>query len=596
MLTGALQIVLFLFILVALTKPLGVYMARVFAGERTWLTPLFGPIERLILKLVGVREDDDQPWYRYAGAVLAFSAAAFLVTYLLLRLQHLLPLNSSGVGPEQMPSHLAFNIATSFVTNTNWQSYSPELTLSTFSNMVALAMQNWASAAVGIAVAVAVIRGFARHNAHGIGNFWTDLTRATLYVLLPICLLASIFFIWQGVPQTMSAQAIVTTRTIEGGEQRIMVGPVASQESIKHVGTNGGGIFNANSSHPFENPTPLSDLISKLLIFLIPAGLTATFGRMVGSSRQGWAIFAAMAVLFAAGAGLALVSESAGNPHFAAYGVERSNLEGKEARFGIGASTLFASVGTAASAGAVNSMHGSLTPGASFVTLFNMLTGEVIFGGVGVGLYGMLMYAILAVFIAGLMVGRTPEYLGKKIEKFEVQMVMLAVLILAGSVLGFTAVASTLDLPKDGAMASLNTWPGGAYGGADTALGATTGNLANSGPRGFSELLYSFASATGNNGSAMAGLTANTPIYNTMLGLAMLLGRFLVIIPMLAVAGAMARKKMIPASAGTLPTDNGTFVLLLIGVVLIVGALTFFPALSLGPVVEQFQMTQGVKS
>jgi K+-transporting ATPase ATPase A chain len=462
--------------------------------------------------------------------------------------------------------------------------------------MVALAIHNWASAAVGIAVAIAVIRGFARKSASGVGNFWADVVRCTLYVLLPICLVGAVVFVALGVPQNFDPYTTVTT--LEGEKQTIALGPVASQEIIKQLGTNGGGFFNANSSHPFENPSPLSNFFTLVLIWSIPAAITHTFGKMVGNAKQGWAVFGAMAVLAIAGVVISTSAEQAGTPHLANAHIEtaatalqsRGNMEGKEVRFGIAASALFATVTTGASCGAVNSMHDSYTPLGGLVPLFNMLSGEVIFGGVGAGLYGMLMFAVLAVFIAGLMVGRTPEYLGKKIEKFEVQMAMLATLVLAASVLGFTALSSTTELPKEGALAALNTWPGSAYGGSDTVYGATTGNVNNSGAHGFSEILYAYASGTGNNGSAFAGFTANTPWYNVTIGLAMLIGRFLMIVPLLAMAGALARKAHVPASSGTFPTDTPTFTLLLIGVVLIVGALTYFPALALGPIVEHFQM------
>jgi K+-transporting ATPase ATPase A chain len=590
MLSGTLQILLFMGILLLLTKPIGLYMARVFEGEIRFLKWL----ERPLYALFGVKEDDDQPWTHYAGSVLAFSLVSLFATYAILRLQGMLPMNAPKFGGAQMPDHLAFNTAVSFTANTNWQSYSPDVTVSNFANMVGLAFHNWASAAVGIAVALAVVRGFARRSAKGLGNFWVDATRATLYVLLPISLVGALVYVAQGVPQTMTSDYIVTAKTVEGAAQKIALGPIASQEVIKQLGTNGGGFFNANSAHPFENPTPFADLLTKLLIFLIPAGLTYTFGRMVGNVRQGWALFGAMAAMFLVGAFVSLSAEQMGNPQFARLGVEAANMEGKEVRFGIGASTLFATITTAASCGAVNSMHDSFTPLGGLVPLFNMMTGEVIFGGVGAGLYGILMYAVLAVFIAGLMVGRTPEYLGKKIEKFEVQMAMLAVLVLAGSILGFTALAANLDLPKEGSMAVANTWPGSAYGGSDSVYGATTNNLNNGGAHGFSEILYAYTSATANNGSAFAGITANTPFYNLTLGLAMLVGRFLMIVPLLAMAGNLARKRHVPATAGTFATDNGTFVVLLIGTVIIVGALTFFPALSLGPIVEQFQMHQGV--
>lgn len=574
------QIILYFAIILSVTKPMGIYLVSVFEGHARWLSWL----ERPIFKLLGIQSDEDQNWKQYASSILAFSAVSMLLTYGLLRLQGILPLNPQGFGGSQMTPHLAFNTAVSFMTNTNWQSYSPESTLSYFSNMVSLAIHNWASAAVGLAVAVAFTRGLARKSAGGIGNFWSDVVRGSLYVFLPLSLIGALVFVIGGVPQTFEGPKTITT--IEGAKQTIALGPVASQEIIKQLGTNGGGFFNANSAHPFENPSPFIDLFTKLLIFLIPAGLTYMFGKMVGNVRQGWTVFAAMSVLFLAGAVIGTAAEQSGNPAFAQFGVQEANMEGKETRFGIAGSTLFASITTGASCGAVNSMHNSYTPIGGLVPLFNILTGEVIFGGVGAGLYGMLLFVILAVFIAGLMVGRTPEYLGKKIGKFEVQMAMIAVLAMAISILGMTALGSVLELPKEGPGAALNTL-------GETAYGSMTGNLNNPGPRGFTEMLYAFTSATGNNGSAFAGLTANTPIFNTLLGLAMLIGRFLVIIPVLAIAGNMAKKKVAPASAGTFPTDSATFSLLLVGVVVIVGALTFFPALALGPVVEHLQMTGG---
>lgn len=594
MLNGSLQILVFLAVILLLTKPIGIYIHKVFEGERTLLTPIFKPVERLLYALLGQREDEDQHWTQYAGAMLVFSLVSILATYALLRLQGALPLNAEKFGGDQMPGHLAFNTAASFASNTNWQSYTPETTVSNFSNMVSLAFHNWASAASGIAVAVAIIRGFARRTANGIGNFWVDMTRCTLYLLLPLSLFAALVFVQQGVPQTLRSDYVVSAKTLEGTEQKIPVGPVASQEAIKQLGTNGGGFFNANSAHPFENPTPFTDLFTKILIFLIPAGLTYTFGRMVGNVRQGWALLGAMSVLFLAGAFACLWAEQAGNPNFAKLGVQAMNMEGKEARFGIGASTLFATITTDASCGAVNAMHDSFTPIGGLVPLFNIMTGEVIFGGAGSGLYGMLMFAILGVFIAGLMVGRTPEYVGKKIERFEVQMAMLACLVLAGSILGFSALAANLQLPKEGPRASLNTYAGQNYGATETAYGPTTGNLNNNGAHGFSEILYTYTSATGNNGSAFAGITTNTPFYNVTIGFAMLIGRFLMMVPLLAIAGNLAKKKYVPESAGTFPTDNGTFVVLLVGTILLVGALTFFPALSLGPIVEHYQMLQGV--
>lgn len=612
---GLLQIALFFGVLMLCVKPLGAYMAHVFAGERTFLSPVFRPIERGFYKIFGVDEDDDMKWTTYAFSLLLFSAVGLLLTYVLLRLQGVLPLNPQGYGTKEMTPDLAFNTAASFTTNTNWQSYVPETTLSYFSNMVALAVHNWMSAAAGLAVAIALVRGLARRQegqtsaatqndtvsssgaasstkrAVGIGNFWVDITRSILYILLPIALLGALILVSQGVPQNFSRYTQATT--LEGAGQTIAQGPVASQEVIKMLGTNGGGFFNANSAHPFENPTPLSNLLQMLLIFLIPAALTYTFGKMVGNVKQGWALLAAMSLLFFAGVFASYHFEQAGNPQVAAQGIETvasstqsgGNMEGKETRFGIVNSALFATVTTGASCGAVNAMHDSFTPIGGMVLLLNILSGEVIFGGVGSGLYGMLMFAILAVFIAGLMVGRTPEYLGKKIEQFEVKMAMLAVLVLAASILGFTALGANLNLD---AQSAANYYAAG-----DTHYGATYNNVNNSGPHGLSEIFYAFTSATGNNGSAFAGITANTPFYNVTLGIAMLIGRFLMIIPLLAIAGSMARKKIAPISAGTFPTDSSTFVFVLIGVILIVGLLTYFPALALGPIVEHFQMLKG---
>ncbi|MBI2687585.1 MAG: potassium-transporting ATPase subunit KdpA [Acidobacteria bacterium] len=545
---GVLQILSYFALIVLLTKPMGVYMARLFSGERTLLYPVLRPVERLCYKLTGVREEVEQRWTQYAASLLAFSFVSFVFVYLFQRLQP-----RAGFSTAMTPD-LAFNTAVSFVTNTNWQSYSGETTLTYWVQMAALAVQNFASAAAGVAVAVALIRGFARQQASAIGNFWVDLTRGVLYLLLPLSLVGALFLCSQGVIQNFSPS--VTATTLEGKTQVIAQGPVASQEAIKMVGTNGGGFFNANSAHPYENPTPLTNLAQMLMIFLIPAGLTYTFGRMVGDTKQGWALFAAMSVLFLAGV-------------FVVYGAEQAafNMEGKEVRFGIAATSLFATITTAASCGAVNGMHGSLTPLGGLVPLFNMETGEVIFGGTGAGLYGMLLFAILAVFIAGLMVGRTPEYLGKKIEGKEVRMAMLALIATSAVILLFAGASSVLPF----ATASLN----------------------NGGPRGFAEILYAYSSAAANNGSAFAGLNANTPWFNVTLGLAMLIGRFLIIIPMLAVAGSLAAKKKLAVTSGTLPTHGPLFVTLLIGTVVIVGALTFFPALSLSPIVEHLLMQQG---
>jgi K+-transporting ATPase ATPase A chain len=608
---GILQLLLYFVVILLLTRPLGSYMARVFQGERTFLTPILRPVERLFYRMFGVNQEQDMPWTTYAFAMLMFSAAGMLLTYVLLRLQHLLPLNPQHFGTQQMTPDLAFNTSASFTTNTNWQNYSPEVTISYLSNMVALASHNWMSAATGIAVAIAVVRGFARHSVNGIGNFWVDMTRSILYILLPVCALYALFLVWQGVPQNFAPYTQATT--LEGARQSIAQGPVASQEAIKMLGTNGGGFFNANSSHPYENPTPLSNFIQIVSIFSIGAGLTYTFGKMVGNTKQGWALFGAMAFMFIGGLSLCYWSEARGNPNVEKLGVMTSatagqsggNMEGKEVRFGIANSALFATVTTDASCGAVNSMHDSYTPLGGMVPLLNIMCDETIFGGVGAGLFGMLMYAIVAVFIAGLMVGRTPEYIGKKIEKFEVRMAILAVLILFANVMLWTALGSNVNLPpgKDSVtvtpredyfirhtMAAWNRVNGS---NPPLYLGATWNNVNNSGAHGFSEILYQYASQTGNNGSAFAGFTGNTPYYNLTGGVAMFIGRFLMMIPLLAMAGSLARKKVVPASAGTLATDTGTFAFLLAFVVLIVGALEYFPALSLGPIVEHFQMLGG---
>jgi K+-transporting ATPase ATPase A chain len=568
---GILQIALFFLVVLALAKPMGGYMAKVFAGERTWLHPVLRPLEKAIYRLCGIDETHEQRWTGYAGGVLVFSLVSLLLTYLIMRVQQWLPWNPQGLA--NVEQFLSFNTAASFTTNTNWQAYTPETTMSYFTEMMALATHNFFSAAVGIAVAIAFVRGFSRHSVKTLGNFWVDFTRATFYVLLPISIVFALVLCSQGVIQNLSAYTKATT--LEGAVQTIPQGPIASQEAIKMLGTNGGGFLNANSAHPFENPTPLSNFLEMLSIFLIPAGLTYTFGKMVKDTRQGWAIFAAMSILFLAGVFVAYPSEQAGNPNLARLGIETQataaqpggNMEGKEVRFGIANSALFTVVTTDASCGAVNNMHDSLTPLAGLVPLINIELGEVVFGGVGSGLYGMLLFAVLAVFIAGLMVGRTPEYLGKKIEQKEVKMMMLAVMVLAFTILGFSAASVNLE---------------------------TVGkSLGNSGPHGLSEVLYGFTSAVGNNGSAFGGLSANTPYLNTTLGLAMLFGRFLMLIPLLAAAGSLAAKKQVPLSAGTFPTHGPLFVGLLVGVVVIVGALTFFPALSLGPVVEHFLMWQG---
>lgn len=560
---GWLQIALYCAIVTLLVKPFGLYMTRVFSGERTFLSPVLGPIERGVYWLCGVDEKREQSWVIYAIAMLLFSLAGFLLLYVLMRLQALLPFNPAG--QSAVEESLAFNTAMSFDTNTNWQSYVPETTMSYLVQMAGLTVHNFVSAATGIALAVALVRGFARRSAQHIGNFWVDLTRCTLYILLPLSIVVGLFFVWQGMPQNLGAYTEATT--IEGAKQVIAQGPVASQEVIKMLGTNGGGFFNANSAHPFENPNPLTNLMQIVLIFSIGAGLTNVFGRMVGDERQGWAVYAVMGLLFLCGVATAYWAEAAGNPAFAQLGLEGGNMEGKEVRFGIANSALFATVTTDASCGAVNSMHDSFTPIGGLVPLFNIQLGEIIFGGVGSGLYGMLLFAIISVFVAGLMVGRTPEYLGKKIEAKEVKMAMLAILILPLSILGFSAIATVTD--------------------------AGLAGPANQGPHGFSEILYAYTSGTGNNGSAFAGISANTLFYNSTIGLAMFVGRFLMIVPMLAIAGSLAAKKIVPASAGTFPTHGGVFVGLVVGVILIVGGLTFFPALALGPLVEHLSMNAG---
>jgi K+-transporting ATPase ATPase A chain len=564
---GWLQILFFSAAILAVTKPLGAYLVSVYEGRTRWLAPL----ERGIHALSGINPEQDQHWTRYAGAMLLFSLATMLLTYAVLRLQHLLPLNPQGL--PAVTDRQSFETAASFTTNTNWQSYSGESTMSYFSQMTQLAFHNFASAAVGMAIAVAFTRGLARRSAGKIGNFWADLVRGTLYVLLPASLVISLLLVQQGVIQNFSAYVQVTT--LEGAKQVLAMGPVASQEVIKQLGTNGGGFFNANSAHPFENPTPWSNFISVFLIFAIASGLVWMFGKMIGNVKHGWAVWAAMFVLFFSGVSVAYWSEARGNPIHVARGVDArasdaqsgGNMEGKEVRFGIANSMLFATATTDASCGAVNAMHDSFTPLAGLVPIVNMQLGEVVFGGVGAGLYGMLVMVILSVFIAGLMVGRTPEYLGKKIQAREVQMAMLFALLSSLFVLVMTAISVVV--------------PDGLKG------------LNNAGPHGFSEILYAFSSAFANNGSAFAGLTGSTYYYNTLLGVTMLFGRFALIVPVLALAGFMADKKVSPETAGTFPVTGALFVVLLIGVILIVGALTFFPALALGPIVEHLLMGAG---
>jgi K+-transporting ATPase ATPase A chain len=583
-LMGLLQISLFFLVLLALTKPIGGYMARLFEGERTFLHPVMRPFERLVYKLSGVDEAAEQYWTHYAGSMLAFSLAGILFSYLIMRIQGILPFNPQGFLGKLWTPDLAFNTAVSFGTNTNWQVYTPEATASYFTQMVGLAVHNFTSAAAGIATAMAMVRGFSRRSANSIGNFWVDLTRATLYLLIPLSIVGALLLVSQGAIQNFHPYDKVAT--LEGGAQTIAQGPTASQEAIKMLGTNGGGFFNANSAHPFENPTPFANFLQVLFIFVIPAGLTYTFGKMVKDTRQGWALFAAMSIVFLAGVFVVYPAEQSGNPNLTKLGLQDAatatqsggNMEGKEVRFGIPATALFAVVTTDASCGAVNSMHDSFTPLGGLVPMVNIQLGEVIFGGVGAGLYGMLMYAILAVFLAGLMVGRTPEYLCKKIEQKEVKMAMLAMLVLAASILLFSAGGIMAHFAK-------NAWI--------NPPGPGTANLTNNGPHGLSEMLYAFTSGTGNNGSAFGGFNGNTPFFNTTIGYAMLIGRFLMMIPLLAAAGSLARKKMVPVSVGTFPTHGSLFVVWLVGVILIVGALTFFPALCLGPVVEHFLMNNG---
>ncbi len=583
---GWFQIGLYVLILFLITKPMGIFLTRVFEREKTFLDPLLRPVERLIYRVCGVDEYKEMRWTEYGTTMLVFSAVSLILLYLFERFQHWLPWNPEKLG--NVAPDLAWNTAVSFTTNTNWQSYTPEVTMSYFTQMAGLAYHNFASAAVGIALAIAVIRGVSRHESKTIGNFWVDLTRCFLWILLPMCLIGSMVLISQGVVQNLkpyaSAQLVepqtVQTQGPDGKtisqsvtRQVIALGPTASQEVIKMFGTNGGGFFNANSSHPYENPTPFTNFFEMLLIFAIPSGLTYTLGRMTKSRSHGWAVWSAMTVLFLAGVSTAYWAEARGNPEFA--GVDQTastlhsggNMEGKEVRFGIANSALFATATTDASCGAVNSMHDSYTPLGGMVPLVNIMLGEVIFGGVGSGLYGILVFVILAVFIAGLMVGRTPEYLGKKIEAFDVKMAMLSVLIMCLTILIFAAIAV---VSKFG-----------------------TSSITNPGPHGLSQILYAYSSATGNNGSAFAGLNANTLWYNTSTAVAMLLGRFFVVIPILAIAGNLARKKAAPASLGTFPVTGPLFTVLLICTILIVGALTFFPALSLGPILEHLLMLSG---
>ena len=563
-----LELAVYIAALALVTKPLGIWINRVLdANGKTFLDPAFRPLEKLTYKILRVDPAREHNWKQYAFAMLVFSLVSCLFTYAILRLQYFLPLNPQHF--PGLPPHLAFNTAVSFTTNTNWQSYGGENTMSYFSQMVALAIHNFFSAAVGIAVAAALVRGIARHTANTIGNFWVDITRITYYLLMPICLVLAIFFVSQGMIQNFKPYTIA--KTIDGTTtQTIVQGPMASQVAIKMLGTNGGGYTNANAAFPFENPTPLSNFFQMLALLCIGSALTYHLGRETKNQKHGWAIWSAMFAMFLCGVLVCWWAEARGNPIHQNLGVARAggNMEGKEVRFGIFDSALFATVTTDASCGAVNSMHDSFTPLGGLVPLFNIQTGEVIFGGVGAGLYGMLIFVIIAVFIAGLMVGRTPEYLGKKIESYDVKMALLAFVVLAFIILGFTA------------WACVSPWG--------------LAGLNNNGPHGFSEMLYAYTSGAGNNGSAFAGLNANSPWYDTTLGLDMLLGRFGMIVPLLALAGSLAKKKIIPASAGTFPVDDLTFVLLLVGTVILVGALTFLPALALGPIVEHFLMLKGI--
>lgn len=564
-LSGWLQIGLVLIVVLVLVKPLGLYMAKVFTGERTFLSPVLGPVERGFYALAGVRPAREQSWLGYAMGLLLFSLVGFVLLYAMLRLQNLLPLNPQGFAG--LSPDLAFNTAASFVTNTNWQSYGGETTMSHLSQMLGLTVQNFVSAATGIAVAMALTRAFVRSGVQELGNFWVDLTRATLYVLLPLAMVVALAFVAMGLPQTLDASFVATT--LEGAQQTIATGPVASQEAIKQLGTNGGGFFNTNAAHPFENPTAFSNYLNIIAMLSVSAALVYAFGQMVGNRRQGWALIWVTVIMLVIGTGAIYWAESYGNPLLTAVGVDPSmgNMEGKEVRFGQAMSALYAAVTTGLSNGGVNAMHGSLTPLGGLVPMFLIQLGEVLPGGVGSGLYGLLVFAILAVFVAGLMVGRTPELLGKKVEAREMKFAMLAVLILPLTILGFTAISAVADFG--------------------------TSSILTPGPHGLSEILYAYTSAAGNNGSAFGGLSANTPWYNTTLGIAMLLGRFAYLVPVLAIAGSLVAKPRITVSAGTFPTDRPLFVGLLIGIIIILGGLQFFPALALGPIVEHFTMLAG---
>ena len=560
---GWTQIVIFCAIIIALTPFIGDYMTRVFNGERTWLSFALRPVEGAIYWAAGVDEKKEQGWLSYTVGMLLFHVVGALMLYAILRLQGLLPFNPAGMGP--VAPDLSFNTAISFITNTNWQNYGGESTMSYLSQMLALAHQNFLSAATGIVLAVVLIRGFARHSMKTVGNFWVDITRCTLYILLPICVVYTLFLVWQGIPQTLGGYVDATT--LEGAKQTIAVGPVASQVAIKMLGTNGGGFFNVNAAHPFENPTALSNFIQMLSIFVLGAGLTNVFGRMVGNQRQGWAIFSVMGVLFLVGVLVCYWAEANGTNLLTSLGLTGGNMEGKEVRFGVVASALVAVITTAASCGAVNAMHDSFTALGGMIPLINMQLGEIIIGGVGAGLYGMLLFVVIAIFVAGLMVGRPPEYIGQKSESKDVNLARLAIRVLPLMYLGWTAVAAVVPFGVS--------------------------QLGNAGPHGFSEMLYLFTSSTANNGSAFGGITGNTLFYNLTGAMSMMVGRFWMIIPAMAIAGSLAAKKSVPASAGTFPTTGGLFVGLVVGTILIVGGLTFFPALALGPIVEHIAMTAG---
>ncbi len=556
-------ILAFVAVLLAVAKPTGLWLFALYEGRRTPLHVVLGPVERGFYRLSGIDPEQEQGWRRYAVHMLMFNVATLALTYAVLRLQGMLPLNP--LGREGIGADGAFNTAISFTTNTNWQWYSGEAALSNLTQMLALTVQNFTSAATGIALAFALFRGFARREANAIGNFWADMTRVTLYLLLPVCIGYALFLIASGVPQTLAGSVDVTT--LEGVRQTLALGPVASQEAIKMLGTNGGGFFNANSAHPFENPGALTNFVQMLSIFVIGTGLTYTFGKAVGDTRQGWAILGAMMLLFLSGVGITYAQEAAGNPVLHGLGVAGGNMEGKEVRFGIAASALFSVVTTAASCGAVNAMHDSFTPLGGMIPLLNIQLGEVVIGGVGAGIYGFLLFAILAVFVAGLMVGRTPEYVGKKIEAREVKLAVLAIAILPLFILGGTALSVVSEAGLAGPL--------------------------NKGPHGFSEILYGFTSAVGNNGSAFAGLSAGTPWYNGLLGVAMWFGRFFVIVPMLAIAGSLAAKRHTPSGAGSFPTTGGLWIGLLVGTILVLGGLTFLPSLALGPIADHLSMIRG---